>query len=151
MQVGSRETSRRNGRSDVSCKSHHVNSVVPVEKNSHGKFNRLISEASYDLCYATCMKRLCGNPRDWTCIICTWLNSFESSMRFAKLGSGLGSRSSPSSLLPHPCNQCTTHRCLPFTPAAPPTFLTWLRQGVMAVMVLTRWAGYCYYTFQNIA
>jgi len=50
-----------------------------------------------------------------------------------KLGCGLGSHSSPSSL-PPPCDQHTTLRCLPFTPL---TFLTWLRPGVTAVMVLT--------------
>jgi hypothetical protein len=54
-----------------------------------------------------------------------------------KLGSGLCTCSSPSSLAPHPCDQHTTHWCLPFTPAAPPTFLTWLRQGITAVTVLT--------------
>jgi hypothetical protein len=40
-------------------------------------------------------------------------------------------------LLPHPCNQCTTHQCLPFITAAPPTLLTWPRWGVTAVTALT--------------
>jgi hypothetical protein len=66
-----------------------------------------------------------------------------------KLCSGLGLRTSPSSLFPHPCNEHTTHQCLPFTPAAAPTFLTWPRQRIMAVVVLAMWADYLYYTFQN--
>jgi hypothetical protein len=64
-----------------------------------------------------------------------------------KLSSGLVSRLSPSSLLPHSRKQCTTHKCLPFIPASPPTFLTWLRHSVTGIMVLTVWAGYHYYTF----
>jgi hypothetical protein len=52
-----------------------------------------------------------------------------------KLGSGLGLGSPPCSLLPHPHNQRTTHKCLPFSPATPPTFHTWLRHGIMGVMV----------------
>jgi hypothetical protein len=67
-----------------------------------------------------------------------------------KLDSGLGSCSSPSSLLPHPRDQCATHKCLPFSPTAPPIFLTWLRCGIMGVTVLTVQAGYHYYTFKNI-
>jgi hypothetical protein len=48
-----------------------------------------------------------------------------------KLGYGLGSRLSPSSLFPHPHNQCITHWCLPFIPAATTTFHTWLIQGTV--------------------
>jgi hypothetical protein len=70
---------------------------------------------------------------------CTWL----------KLCSGSGSRSFPSSLLPHPSDQRTTNKCLPFCPAAPPMFRTWVKHGVTGVMVLTVWAGYCYCTFQK--
>jgi hypothetical protein len=66
-----------------------------------------------------------------------------------KLGSRSGSRSSPSLLLPHPRDQHTTHKCLPFSPVSPPTFLTWLRHGIMGVSVLTVWAHYHYYTFQK--
>jgi hypothetical protein len=65
-----------------------------------------------------------------------------------KLGCGLGSHSSPSSL-PPPCDQHTTLRCLPFTPATPLTFFTWQRPGVTAVLVLTSTGSYCYYTLQN--
>jgi hypothetical protein len=43
--------------------------------------------------------------------------------------SGSGSSLSPSSLPPHPRHQCITHKCLPFSPTSPPTFLTWLRRG----------------------
>jgi hypothetical protein len=66
-----------------------------------------------------------------------------------KLGSGSGSHSSPSSLLPYPRDQCTTHKCLPLSPTAPPTLLTWPSHGIMGVTVLTVRAGYCYYTFQK--
>jgi hypothetical protein len=66
-----------------------------------------------------------------------------------KLGSGSGSCSSHSSLLPLRHNQCTTHKCLPVSPAAPPIFLTWPKHGVTGVMVLIVQAGCHYYTFQN--
>jgi hypothetical protein len=56
---------------------------------------------------------------------------------------------SPSSLLPHLRNQRTTHKCLPFSPAIPPTFLTWPRCDVTGIKVHTVWAGYHYYTFQK--
>jgi hypothetical protein len=73
----------------------------------------------------------------------------ESSVHFDKLGSGSGSRSSPSSLLPHPRDQCTTHKCIPFSPTASLTFLTFPRCGIMGVTVLTVGAGYRYYTFKK--
>jgi hypothetical protein len=66
-----------------------------------------------------------------------------------KLGSVSGSCSSPPSLLPHPRDQRTTHKCHPFSPAAPPKFFTWLRCGIMCLLVLIVWAGYRYYTFQK--
>jgi hypothetical protein len=66
-----------------------------------------------------------------------------------KLGSGLGSHSSPSSLLPHSCDQWMTHKCLPFVPAPPPTFLTWPRCGITGATVPTVQAGYRYYKFQK--
>jgi hypothetical protein len=68
-----------------------------------------------------------------------------------KLCTGSGSRSCPSSLLPHPHDQHTTYKCHPFSPTPPATFLTWLRLGVRGVTVLTVLADYCYYTFKNIA
>jgi hypothetical protein len=63
-----------------------------------------------------------------------------------KLGSGSGSQLSPSSLLPH---QCTTHKCLAFSPTTQPTFLTWPKRNVTGVMALTIRVGYHYYTFQK--
>jgi hypothetical protein len=68
--------------------------------------------------------------------------------RSIKPGSVSGPCSSHSSLLPHLCDQHTTHKCLPFSPATP-TFLTWPRRGVTGVMVLTVRAGYSYYTHQK--
>jgi hypothetical protein len=50
-----------------------------------------------------------------------------------KLGSSSGSNLSPFSLLPHPRDQGTTHKCLRFSPASPPTFLTWPRCGITGV------------------
>jgi hypothetical protein len=43
-----------------------MNSMVQVERNSLGKFNRLNFEVSCDLCYATCMKCLHAYPHEWT-------------------------------------------------------------------------------------
>jgi hypothetical protein len=50
---------------------------------------------------------------------------------------------------PTPSRSTTTHKCLPFSPASPPTLLTWSGCGVKGVTVLTARAGYRYYTFQE--
>jgi hypothetical protein len=52
-----------------------------------------------------------------------------------KLISGSGSRLYPSSLVPHPCDQRTTNKCLPFSPATATTFLTWPRHSATGVMI----------------
>jgi hypothetical protein len=56
------------------------------------------------------------------------LTVFNAACPSIKFVSGLGSRSSPSSLLPHPRYEHTVHHCLPLNPATPLTFLTWLRR-----------------------
>jgi hypothetical protein len=81
--------------------------------------------------------------KEWHCV------PAKAACTLIKHDSGLGSCLSLSSLLSHPCDQCTTHKCLPFSPTTPPTFLTWPRRGDTGVTVLRVWAGYSYYTFHT--
>jgi hypothetical protein len=123
-------------------------------------------------------QKLWATQLRWTlkshCVSCIpGFNSFESGVGFNQLGSGLGgSRSSPSSLLPYAHYQQTFHWCLPFTPAAHPLLLTWLKHygcnGIYQYWHVTgntdykntmwfhycfsemiMWADHCYCTLQK--
>jgi hypothetical protein len=116
IQVGSCKSALENALAGVSCKLHHVNTAARVKKSLRGKFYKLNFEASCNLYYVICMKYLCAHSHEWTCVshIASCKHGITvSKMVYAliKLGADLGS-----------CNLCTTHQCLPFTPATPLTF-----------------------------
>jgi hypothetical protein len=124
MQAGLHESTCRNASADVSHKSHKVSAAARVQKSSCGKFDRLNFEVSCDLHEMFARASPWDRSQEPSCIMYT-----ASTRTLIKLGYGLGSRLSPSSLFPHPHNQCITHWCLPFIPAATTTFHTWLMQG----------------------
>jgi hypothetical protein len=77
------------------------------------------------------------------------LYTCKSSVHFDKTWLWFRFTLSSSSVLPRLHDQCTNHKCLPFSPFSPPTFLIWLRCGVTGITVRTVWAGCHYYTFQK--
>jgi hypothetical protein len=94
----------RNACADIFCKLYHVNAAAQVKKHLRGEFGRLNFEASCDL-HETSVRAFLwvDSPHANLRHVHSVLTVSKAACTLINFYSGLGSHSSPPSLLPHPC------------------------------------------------